>query len=173
MEDRPDGSSRVRRADDPFARLERSHRRIEEACDALARAARDRDIETISDVCAFFSRQVQRHEADEELSVFPRLNDTAARPMIERLSHEHRAHEELHERLVRLLSGRDAVDGQRDTRSIPDVWPALEALAQEIAGAYHAHIEDEERELFPMARRLLSVAAAEEIVGEMEARRGR
>ena len=85
--DRADASaSHGSHVHDPLAQLERSHRRLEEACDALTMAARDRDIETAGDVCAFFARQVRRHEEDEEQSLFPRLANAALQAVLERLS---------------------------------------------------------------------------------------
>src|SRR5690606_33439733 len=122
--EREGGRSRGRtgRPEDPILQLERSHRRLGEACDALAAAARDRDLETVSDVCSFFSRQVRRHEQDEERSLFPRLEGPEARDAIERLCREHRAHEALHERLERALSGRLEPAGR-------DMWSEIASVA--------------------------------------------
>jgi hemerythrin-like domain-containing protein len=153
--------------DDPIGQLERSHRRLEEACDALVVASTSRDIETVSDVCAFFARQVRRHEEDEERTLFPHLravepgSDLARIP--ERLAAEHREHEELHRRLEDAVAGR--VDG--------DVWTTIQKVADEIMRAYRGHIEEEERALFPAARRLLGAERLASIRQEMGARRGR
>ncbi len=62
-----------REPSDPFVQLQRSHRRLEEACAALGAAITGRDIETVNDVASFFARQVRRHEEDEDGSLFPRL----------------------------------------------------------------------------------------------------
>lgn len=174
-----DAKARPGRPDDPFTQLERSHRRLKEACDALSIAAHDRDVETISDVCAFFSRQGRRHEEDEELSLFPRLTTSEARTIIERLSRAHRVHAALHERLERVISGRgehvEAADSadQAPSNTRLDMWSELEAISEEITGAYREHIAEEEEKLFPIARQLLSKTAIEEIFAEMDARRGR
>ncbi|MBX3216672.1 MAG: hemerythrin domain-containing protein [Labilithrix sp.] len=151
----------------PFVQLERSHRRIEEACEALAAAARDHDIETASDVCAFFSRQVRRHEEDEERSLFPRLVDRGAPPellaLLERLTREHREHEAVHARLEEAVSGR--FEG--------DPWSELRAIAALLTETYRAHLEREEAHLFPAAKELLGADAIDAIGREMAARRGR
>ena len=153
--------------DDPIAQLERSHRRLEEACDALAVAATSRDIETVSDVCSFFARQVRRHEEDEETSLFPRLLAGEARAEITKIlarhSSEHREHEALQRRLE------DAVAGRTDG----DVWTEIERVADAITRAYRSHIDAEEQELFPAARAALGRDELASIQQEMDARRGR
>ncbi len=127
-------------------------------------AAHDRDIETAGDVCAFFARQVRRHEEDEERSLFPRLEANAAlHAVLGRLSREHREHEVVHARLEEVVAGR--FEG--------DVWAELAAIADLLTRAYRAHIEEEETHLFPAARELLSSDALEAISTEMAARRGR
>lgn len=153
--------------DDPIAQLERSHRRLEEACDALVQASCSRNIETVSDVCAFFSRQVRRHEEDEEASLFPRLRAAKKTPeleaLLERLATEHREHEALHRRLEEAVAGR--VEG--------DVWTEIASVADLIMLAYRRHIEEEERSLFPATRALLGPEELAAMQGEMDARRGR
>jgi hemerythrin-like domain-containing protein len=170
----PRDTDRSGRSNDPLAQLERSHRRLEEACDALTIAAHDRDLETLSNVCAFFSRQVRRHEEDEERSLFPRLTSVDARTIIEQLSREHRIHEALHARLERLITFGHGETARSDADDAPlDTWSELEAIAEEITDAYRVHIEQEEKRLFPIARQLLSTTSLEEIRAEMETRRGR
>jgi hemerythrin-like domain-containing protein len=176
-----------------FAQLKRCHRRLEEAVEALRTAAREHDMETASDVSAFFGRQIRRHEEDEERSLFPRLLDPSSfstppqalstppqalasvhrnaelRASIERLSAEHRTHEALHQRLERAVSGRDE-DVSGASR---DPWSELEALADDLAVAYSSHIEEEEKRLFPAALDVLTPRALDEILSEMDSRRGR
>ena len=153
--------------DDPIHQLERSHRRLEEACDALAVASTAHDIETASDVCAFFARQGRRHEEDEESSLFPRLEaagpSAEVRGLLERLSADHREHEALVRRLEDALAGR--LEG--------DLWAEVARIADLVTRAYRAHIEQEEKVLFPAARALLGPDALAAMQGEMDARRGR
>lgn len=147
---------------DPFEQLERCHRRLEDACDALLVACDAQDLATVSDVRNFLGRQIVRHEADEEQSLFPRLRGSEkssddARALLERLAAEHRAHEALTARLDAALANEE--------------WPALTAVADEIVRAYRDHIEMEERSLFPMARAALSDVDVKAIAEEMRAAR--
>lgn len=165
--DRAGASDSHPRVPPPLVQLERSHRRLEEACEALSIAARDHDIETASDVCAFFARQVRRHEEDEERSLFPRLVDAGASPelraLLERLAREHREHEAVHARLEEAVSGR--FEG--------DLWQELTAIAELMTRAYQAHVAREEAHVFPAAEALLGSDAIDAIAREMDARRGR
>ena len=151
---------------DPIDQLERSHRRLEEACDALSVAAREHDIDTANHVSAFFGRQVRRHEEDEEKSLFPRLRAVATPELcvrLDRVAEEHREHDALRTRLDDVISGRYASG---------DMWTELSAIADRLINAHRGHVEEEERHLFPAARQLLSPSALEEMRAEMDARRG-
>lgn len=153
--------------DDPISQLERSHRRLEQACDALARAAEEQDIEMASDVCSFFERQVRRHEEDEECSLFARLEaagpPSELRTILQRLSAEHREHEVVHRQLEEAIAGR--IEG--------DVWTEIRTIGDLLRRAYRTHIEEEEKAVFPAARSLLGPDDLEAIQREMNARRGR
>ena len=77
-------------ADDPFAQLERCHRRLEERIAELARAPGDPDAR--ARFFEFLDRSIRRHEDDEEESLFPRLAGVAElAPVIASLRAEHRA----------------------------------------------------------------------------------
>ena len=159
--------SRTIVVNDPIDQLERSHRRLEEACDALSIAASEHDIDTANNVCAFFARQVRRHEEDEEQSLFPRLEPLATpelRAVLERLSSEHREHDALRKKLDDAISGR--------SEGPDDMWTELSRIADRLGRAYRSHIDEEEKHLFPAARTLLSPAILEEMRAEMDARRG-
>jgi len=142
----------------------RSHRRLEERLDELQLASQGTDAraaaEVARDVAGFFARAVRRHEEDEEQSLFPRLPKSES---LERLSREHREHEQLHAELEaiaeKLAGGGEAL---RDLSRVAD------ALAQ----AYRTHIEEEENVLFPAARAALDDSAKAEIAREMQGRRG-
>jgi hemerythrin-like domain-containing protein len=144
------------KAEDPFEMLLRSHRRLEERLDDLA-AAKDR--EAVEEVAHFFGRAVVRHEADEEKSLFPRLKGCDA--VVAALTAEHREHEKLHNEL----------------RDIAEGWPATQAklpdLVARLRAAYASHVEREEKELFPAARKQLGDDALTEMLREMDSRRGR
>jgi iron-sulfur cluster repair protein YtfE (RIC family) len=164
--------------DDPFAQLERSHRRLEERLDELRDAARDGAptadaLETLRGVAAYFARAVPRHEEDEEKSLFPRLAASSAgdalAPLLARVTEEHRAHEGLHARLASLVAEREASASGVPSQALAS---ALEELAEALIRAYHTHVDEEERVLFPAARAALDDAAKAAIAHEMDARRG-
>lgn len=155
---------------DPFAQLERSHRRLEERLEDLtdiARALERGDAQdALRDVCGFFARAVKRHEEDEERSLFPRLAGVAElAPVLDALAREHRDHEALHARLGTLVADLESgVPADVVARDLADV-------ASRLATAYRSHIADEERTLFPAARAALDDAALRAIADEMEQRR--
>jgi 3-hydroxyisobutyrate dehydrogenase len=139
---------------DPFAQLERCHRRLEERLDALANAPGDAEEE--ERFFAFLDRSIRRHEDDEEQSLFPRLQGSGElAPVIASLHEEHRAQSERQKRL------REAKGETEKAR-----------VLGELAAGYRAHIEKEERVLFPAARRALDADATRSLAREMDARRG-
>jgi hemerythrin-like domain-containing protein len=151
---------------DPFERLVRCHRRLEECLDDLARAVREKDVVALRGVSSFFDRQLRRHEEDEERSLFPRLKaatDETLRSLALELEREHRAHEALHSRLERAT---DALERDDD---VSDLGPCADAIAT----AYRAHLREEEDTLFPRARAELPPDLLDAIAREMEERRGR
>jgi hemerythrin superfamily protein len=156
---------------DPFTQLLRCHRRLEEACDALTLAAENRDPGTIAEVCAFFGRQIRRHETDEESSLFPRLlaADDACRELLGRLSAEHRDQNALAARLAELVERAEKDGAGKDD----ELWREMTRVVDPIVQSYRAHVEAEEQELFPVARRVLGEAELSAIAREMAARRGR
>jgi hemerythrin-like domain-containing protein len=150
---------------DPFAQLERSHRRLEERLEDLAQADAAR-IDVVRDVAAFFARAVKRHEQDEEESLFPRLRDrTELAPILERLAREHVEHAALHAQLDRVIEALDA--------GTPEAARELGRTTTALMHAYREHVDEEERVLFPAARALLDEAALVAIAAEMAARRQR
>lgn len=160
---------------DPFEQLERSHRRLEERLDDLAAAARAAketgradayQLDGVREVVGFFARAVRRHEDDEEKSLFPRLADREPlRASIEKLAREHAEHEALHaalDRVVGVLEG-----APEDATAIEE----LDRLSRALTAAYRAHIEEEEKALFPAAREALDASAREAMAREMDERR--
>jgi hemerythrin-like domain-containing protein len=148
---------------DPFEQLIRSHRRLEEALRALAAAANEEPLDEVTarDVADFLARQVRRHEADEEESLFPRLATIAeVAPVIDRLRVEHAAHVALHAQLERALESTPTPEEVR-------------RVAAALEDAYRTHLDIEEAVLFPAARRALNAQDLAAMVDEMQARRGR
>jgi hemerythrin-like domain-containing protein len=163
---------------DPFARLENTHRRIEERLATLERAASELDtvermraLDDVYDVVRFFSRAAARHHEDEEISLFPRLARLACAtelaPLLAALEAEHRAHDAVYAELSALVASFPSDVGPERSDEV-----RLATLARQLSEVYRAHIDREERELFPAARRALDEAACAEMASEMEARRG-
>ncbi len=159
---------------DPFVRLENTHRRIEQRLATLEQAASELDdsalrpdaLRAIYNVMGFMERGAVRHHEDEERSLFPRLRGaTALSELIAVLEEEHRAHAALYAELA------------AHVRGWPDEGPDrpgeahLRALVRRVAEAYAAHIQREERELFPAARSVLGADARREMGNEMMDRR--
>jgi len=154
--------------------MERSHRRLEERVVELQRAAEaivreradDAELEQVDSVLAFLEKSAARHESDEEESLFPRLRQhTELVSLMSDLAHEHDQHRHLVAHLRALRSGwppggPDAGDGA-----------ALVMAVSELARAYRAHIEREERELMPLARDRLTADERAQVGLEMERRR--
>lgn len=157
---------------DPFAQLERSHRRLEERLEDLTWSAREAkgaaaDVDALRDVAAFFTRAVRRHEEDEESSLFPRLRGNAdVEPLLARLTEEHREHLALHARLDAIITNLDG--SPDDAAAIAELANVAEALKV----AYRSHVDAEEQTLFPAARAALDAEALASIAREMQDRRG-
>lgn len=158
--------------DDPLAMLSACHLRIRKQLATLARLERhlpehghDDDARAAARaILRYFDTAAVHHHEDEESSLLPRLVGRVpeARVLSERLLREHGELAERWRRLRPLLSGIAA--GQRA------VLPPK--LVHEIATAYHAHIEIEESELIPLARKALSADEIATIGREMAGRRG-
>ncbi|MBS2013796.1 MAG: hemerythrin domain-containing protein [Deltaproteobacteria bacterium] len=161
---------------DPFEQLERSHRRLEEHLDDLAAVAHEARetgradayrLDGVREIVGFFARAVRRHEDDEEKSLFPRLaSDPSLNATIAKLTEEHRAHEVLHAALDRVVGVLDGAP--EDTAAIAE----LDRVSTALHDAYRAHIEEEERTVFPRAREIVAGDAREAMAVEMENRRG-
>ena len=105
--------------------------------------------------------------------MFPRLRSKAGAELrealerVERLEADHRAAAPLHaevERLGRRWAGTGALGAGELER--------MAELAAQLNALYREHIAVEDRELFPMAARVLTESEQSEIGGEMAARRG-
>ncbi len=161
----------------PLEMLLACHYRIECQCATLRRlvshlAAQGADVEARTAAAAvlrYFETSAQQQHTDEEENLFPALIESMAgsdavclRALTDRLTADHRALDAHWQRvriaLVRVVAG--------DGASLPG--SDVDALA----GLYAQHIEREERELLPMAARLLSDDALQQIGRAMRERRG-
>ncbi len=161
----------------PLEMLSACHFRIERQCATLRRlvphlALRGADDEArtaAANVIRYFDTSALHHHADEEDDLFPALIESMAgsdpvciREMTDALGAEHR---ELEARWRRLRPVLDDVVAARPT--------ALDsAEVDAFAGLYARHIEREEKELLPMAARLLGDDALARVGRAMRERRG-
>ncbi|MEO7057753.1 MAG: hemerythrin domain-containing protein [Caldimonas sp.] len=157
--------------------LSACHLRIEQKCSTLRRLVRhlatfgaDEQAQVAAaGVIRYFETAAKDHHADEEKDLFPALIESMAgsdavclREMTQGLTAEHR---ELESRWQHL---RGALDRVVASESV-----SLDALDVEaFVGLYERHIEREDRELLPMAARLLSDAELDRIGMAMRERRG-
>jgi hemerythrin-like domain-containing protein len=166
--------------DEPLGLLSDCHRRIEHFLAVLAALA-DRAGEgelgeperrQLEGALAYFTTAAPRHTADEEDSLFPRLEAsrdaaaTAALTIVRRLERDHEEADALHDAVDRL--GRAwLAEGQLSRNDLHK----LQRLLEHLQTLYEAHIDVEDRQLFPAAARILSAEDVRAIGGEMAARR--
>jgi hemerythrin-like domain-containing protein len=164
--------------DDPIGMLKDCHRRIERflhiLCVVAERAAgrglTDEETAGVQAALRYFREGGQRHTADEEESLFPRLRaETNCEDLQEigSLEEDHRCASELHATVetlyaawisARLLSPEE---GQR-----------LRASTEQLKHLYEEHIQVEEKIVFPHAAQTLDSRTIAAIGQEFRARRG-
>lgn len=161
----------------PLEMLAACHARIQAQCATLRRlpahlASHGADAparDAAAAVMRYFDTAAPLHHADEEEDLFPALIESMAgsdpvclRELAQSLGSEHR---ELEAAWRRVRGGlQRVVEGEGGALS-PD---AVEAFA----GLYARHIEREEKELLPMAARLLGDAELDGVGRAMRERRG-
>ena len=107
-----------------------------------------------------------RHVADEEQTLFPHLRPfPECAPLLAALEKEHREHEALEDELGRLV-GNWSDEGPE----VADETRAAE-IARNLVALYRAHIEREEKDLFPIAQKLLAPAVIADLGQQMMDRR--
>lgn len=175
--DIPGYSARAAGVEAPLEMLVACHSRIERQCKTLRRLVPhlvrhgvDGEARAAAaNVMRYFDRSAEHHHADEEEDLFPALLEAMAgsdavcvRELTAALAAEHRELEARWQRARGVLEGVVAGD-----------LASLDAGAVEaLVGLYERHIEREERELLPMAARLLGDDALARIGRAMRERRG-
>ena len=163
--------------DDPLGMLKDCHRRIESFLNILCvivdrakgRALNDEEMGAIQAALNYFRTGGQRHNADEEQSLFPRMRAADAAAQLEEiggLEHDHREADEMHRRAEELysawISGGGLGAEQQD-----ELGTAVRNLKQ----LYERHIELEEQVVFPRAAQMLKADAIAAMGKEFRARR--
>ncbi len=161
----------------PLEMLAACHQRVHRQCATLQRlvphlAAHGSDADArsaASAVMRYFDTSARDHHADEEVDLFPALIESMAgsdavclRELTQSLTHDHRQLEQRWAALRAVLAQVAAGTGVR--LAADDV--------QAFVGAYAQHIEREEAELLPMAKRLLGDVELDHIGEAMRLRRG-
>ncbi len=163
--------------DDPIGMLTDCHRRIEHFLDILCvvaeraagRVMTDEEKAAVLASLQYFRVGGQRHNADEEESLFPRMRASAGPEEVSDilgLESDHHDANRLHEQVDSLYqkwTTAGALDrGDQDQ---------LFASTQQLKRLYTEHIRLEEQVVFPRAARLLSPAAITAIGQEFRTRR--
>jgi len=164
--------------DDPIGMLKDCHRRIEQFLHVLClvverapgRPLSDEEAAAVKSALSYFRVGGQRHTADEEESLFPRMraekSTASALKEIEALESDHRQADDLHVAVEKMytswLEG-DALSAEELHR--------LRTATERLKQLYEGHIRIEENLVFPRAADGLDNAALAEIGEEFRARR--
>jgi hemerythrin-like domain-containing protein len=166
---------------EPLGLMADCHRRVEQFLDILLRVSEragggpldGEQARAMETALRYFDLAAPRHTADEEQSLFPllrQLADPQVKMVLERIENlewEHRAaegaHAEVRQWCQRWLEAGQLAPAQQ--RRLVKVLRTLKSL-------YRQHIQVEEREVFPLAQRLLSDEQIEQLGRQMAQRRG-
>lgn len=161
----------------PLEMLAACHHRIDSQCETLQRlvahlathGADENARVAAAAVLRYFDTAALHHHADEEVDLFPALIESMAgsdavciQALVASLRADHRSLEARWQRLRPALLKIAAGEAQ----------PLLAADVTPLVDLYALHMAREEAELLPMAARLLSDAALDNVGRAMRARRG-
>lgn len=165
----------------PIGMLEDCHKRILSFMETLVTLAESDTSAPLSPAnrdslersLRYFREAAPRHNADEEESLFPEMrrhSGAQASAVLERLATlegDHRWVETQHSEI-------DAIGTRWLTAGVLDRGDntRLRALVHPLQRFYLHHIDIEEKEIFPAARRVLSPSETEKVGKEMAERRG-
>ncbi len=160
--------------DDPLGMLRDCHRRIEHflhilctvAERAQGRVLTEEETAAVQSALNYFRVGGQRHTADEEESLFPRLMATGEFAELNRLEHDHVEAGELHAEVESLCRSWIA------TGSLPEGdGRRLLSSTGRLRDLYQAHIQVEDSVVFPKAAQILDKSTIDTIGQEFRARR--
>jgi len=162
--------------DEPVDMLSACHDRLRQRCDTLAKLPGHIDLHGADDqarsaaqsILRYFDGPALYHHADEEKDLFPALLESVAgsdaaclRGLFDRLSTEHRSLENQWQRLRPLLT--ELAEGRAPELPQADI--------QTFIDEYAGHLECEDQELLPLAKRMLGEAELQKIGRAMQDRR--
>jgi len=164
--------------DDPIGMLKDCHRRIEQFLHVLClvverapgRPLTEEEANAVKSALNYFRVGGQRHTADEEESLFPRMRaeqgTATALKEIEALETDHRQADDLHAAVERLYAS--WLEGKTlSAEELQKLRGATERLKQ----LYEGHIRIEENLVFPRAAEGLNREAIAQIGEEFRSRR--
>jgi hemerythrin-like domain-containing protein len=163
----------------PLGLLSDCHRRIEHFLGVLIRVCSQAKGARLSPeeqaafekALTYFRNSAPKHTADEEESLFPRLRETgeaeSAMECLAELEKDHQVAARDHE-VIDTLGRRWLSDGELGVGELDQMRQALERLSE----TYTRHIAVEDRQLYPLAARLLQPHQIAEVGREMAERRG-
>jgi len=153
---------------DFFADLTQDHARMETRLAALLRAAgtvgtaesSDAALAVVHATLDFLATEGARHEAHEELTLFPRLRSLPEfKQILSALEFQHRMNNTATDELAACLDG-----------FAPEKSRELRRLAVRFVEMYRGHAVAEERALFPLAASVLSPKVLAEMGRELQER---
>lgn len=169
--------------DQPLGLLSDCHRRIENFLEMLIRVLdqsnqasaplSDEQRRALEAALRYFAVAAPRHTQDEEQSLFPRMRASSgasaaqAFERLDALEHDHREADAAHAAVDRL--GRQWLEA--GVLAPPDS-KEVNHLLHKLHDLYARHIELEDKELFPLAARLLDEKRLQQVGSEMAERRG-
>ena len=164
--------------DDPIGMLKDCHRRIEQYLHVLCLEAKrtpgrpltEEEAAAVKSALNYFRVGGQRHTADEEESLFPRMraeqSTATALNDIEALEKDHREADQIHaavEKLYTLWLRGEALPAEDEHR--------LRSATERLKQLYEGHIRIEENLVFPRAAEGLDGTSLAQIGEEFRARR--
>jgi hemerythrin-like domain-containing protein len=164
--------------DDPIGMLKDCHRRIEQFLHILClvverapgRALTEEESAAVQSALHYFRVGGQRHTADEEESLFPRMRGeratAGALKEIDALEADHREAGDIHQAVEKLYSA-----WALGNSLSPEDEQRLRAATQRLKQLYEGHIRIEENLVFPKAAEALDEEALAAIGEEFRERR--
>ncbi len=162
--------------DDPIGMLTDCHRRIESFLEILCtvvgraqgRSLTDDERDAVQASLQYFRTSGQRHTADEEESLFPRLRQSspASFEEIEKLEGDHFVANDLHGSVERLYS-----IWMKDGGLTLEQLSQLLAETERLKKLYSEHIQIEETVVFMRAREVLDTETIASLGAELRLRR--
>ena len=160
----------------PFEMLQACHERVQRSLDLLRRLTAHIDSHghdaasrsAAADVLRYFDVAAPLHHEDEELHVFPVLEDTADARLREAIATLRDDHRRMTERWAR---ARAVLLAWRDDPAPPAPDDPARALLKAFGEVYDAHIALEESLVYPAARTMFDQTGLARIGAEMQARR--